>query len=153
MKKQNSLIESKMRVQHLWTGFNQNKIILPQNDVPQFGSFMDSDGENNLFHGLINNRTIRTDPDAETVDEYVKYINKDRDEDIHNPLQWWRDHQSTYPNLAQMALIFLPYRLCLQNVSGALARLAKLFQLVEVIYKMILWKVGRHCAHGCQLEW
>ncbi len=37
------------------------------------------------------------------VDKYVKYITKDRDEDIRNPLHWWRVHQSTYPNLAQMS--------------------------------------------------
>ena len=39
----------------------------------------------------------------ELPDEYVKYITKERDKGISNPLQWWRDHQSTYPNLAQMA--------------------------------------------------
>ncbi len=64
---------------------------------------MDSDGENDPFHRLLNTRTIRADPDVELVDEYVKYITKDRDEDFRNPLQWWRDHQPTYPIIAQMA--------------------------------------------------
>lgn len=65
---------------------------------------MDSDGEDDSFYyGLLNTPTTRADPEVEVVDEYVKYINKDRDEDVRNPLQWWRDHQSTYPNLAQIA--------------------------------------------------
>ena len=51
--------------------------------------FMDSDRKDDPFLGLLHTSTIRVDPDAESVDEYVKYINKDRDEDIHNPLQWW----------------------------------------------------------------
>lgn len=38
----------------------------------------------------------------ELRDEYIKYISKEKDDDIRNPLQWWRDHQNTYPNLAQM---------------------------------------------------
>ena len=29
-------------------------------------------GEDDSFHGLINTGTIRADPDAEVVDEYVK---------------------------------------------------------------------------------
>ncbi len=64
---------------------------------------MDSDGEDDPFHGLLNIRTIRADPDVEVVDEYVKYINKNRAEDVWNTLQCLRDHQSTWPNLAQMA--------------------------------------------------
>ena len=94
---------SKIRVQNMWAGFYQDKILIPENDVSQYDSYVDSDGEDDPFHGLLNTRTIRADPDAEVVDEYVKYINKDRDEDVRNPLQWWRDHQSIYPNLAQMA--------------------------------------------------
>ncbi len=42
------------------------------------------------------------------VDEYVKYITKDRDEDVRNLLQWWRDHQSTYPYLPQIAFELFP---------------------------------------------
>ena len=37
------------------------------------------------------------------IDEYTKYITKKRDENIKNPLQWWRDHQLSYWNLAQIA--------------------------------------------------
>ncbi len=51
------------------------------------GSDGDSDGEDDPFHGLLNTRTNRADPDVEVVDKYVKYITKDRDEDFQNPLQ------------------------------------------------------------------
>lgn len=87
----------------MWAGFYQDKIPIPENNVSQYDSYMDSDGEDDPFHGLLNTRTIRADSDIEVVDEYVKYINKDRDEDVRNHLQWWRDHQSTHPNLPQMA--------------------------------------------------
>ena len=94
----------KIWVQNIWTGFYQDKIMIPENDVSQYNSYMDFDGEDDPFHGLLNTRTIQADPNVEVVDEYVKYITKDRDEDVRNPLQWWRDHRSTYPNLAQMAI-------------------------------------------------
>ncbi len=87
----------------MWAGFYQDKIIIPENDISQYDSYMDSDGEDDHFHRLLNTRTIREDLDVEVVDEYVKYILKDRDEDVRNPLQWWRGHRSTYPNLVQMA--------------------------------------------------
>ncbi len=87
----------------MWARFYQDKIIIPENDVSQYDSYMNSNGEDDSFHGLLNTRTIRADLDFEVVDEYVKYITKDRDEDVQNPLHWWQDYQSTYPNLAQMA--------------------------------------------------
>ncbi len=93
---------SKIRVQNMWAGFYQDKIIILENDVSQYDSYMDFDSEDDPFHGLLNTCTIRADPDVEVVDEYVKYITKDQDEDIQNRFQWWRDYQLTYPNLAQM---------------------------------------------------
>lgn len=33
----------------------------------------------------------------------MRYITKDPEENVKNPLQWWRDNQSTYPNLSQIA--------------------------------------------------
>lgn len=36
----------------------------------------------------------------------MRYITKDPEENIKNPLQWWRDNQSTYPNLSRMAFDF-----------------------------------------------
>ena len=87
----------------MWTRFYQVKIIILENDDSQYDSYIDSDGEDDPFHGLLNTRTIWAGPDVEVVDEYVKHIIKDRDNDVQNPLQWWRDHQSTYLNLAQMA--------------------------------------------------
>ena len=67
---------------------------------------MNSNGEDDLFHGLLNTRTIRADLDVELVDEYVKYITKDQDEDVQNHLHWWRDNKSTYSNLVQIAFDF-----------------------------------------------
>lgn len=37
----------------------------------------------------------------------LSILPKNQDEDVQNPLQWWRDHQSTYLDLAQMAFDFL----------------------------------------------
>ncbi len=91
----------------MWAGFHQDKITIPENYVFQYDSYMDSDSEDDLFHGLLNTRTIGTDPDVELVDKYVKYIIKDQDEDVQNSPQWWRDHQSTYPNLAQITFDFI----------------------------------------------
>ncbi len=100
------LSASKIRVQNIWAGFYQDKMKIQENDVSQYDSYMDFDGEDDSFHGLLNICTIRADPDVEVVDEYITYITKDRDEDVRNSLQWWQDHQSTYPNLAQMAFDF-----------------------------------------------
>ncbi len=63
----------------MWVGSYQDKILIPENDVSQYDFCIDSDGEADLFHGLLNTRIIRADSDVEMVDEYVKYINKDRD--------------------------------------------------------------------------
>ncbi len=138
---------SKVQVQNMWTGFYQDKIIMPENDVSQYDTYIDSDSEDDPFHRLPNTGTIRADSDVKVVDEYVKYITKDRDEDVRNPLQWWRDHHSTYSNLAQMVFDFMELEQCYQNVSEVSARLATPSQLVEVTYQMILWKVGRNCAN------
>ncbi len=72
----------------MWAGFFQDEIIIPENDISQYDSYMDSDGENDAFHGWLNARTIQADADVEVVDEYVMYITKDRDEDVQNRLQW-----------------------------------------------------------------
>ncbi len=49
---------SKIRVQNMWAGFYQDKVIIPENDVSQYDSYMDSDGEDDSFHGLLYTRTI-----------------------------------------------------------------------------------------------
>ncbi len=58
---------SKIRLQNMWAGFYQDKIIISENDISQYDSYMDFDGENDPFHGLLNTRTIRADPDVEVV--------------------------------------------------------------------------------------
>ena len=77
--------------------------MIPENDISHYDSYSYSDGEDDFFHGLLNTCTIRADLDVEVVDEYIKYISKDQDEDVRNLLQWWQNHQSTYPNRAQIA--------------------------------------------------
>ena len=49
---------SKIRVQNMWARFYQDKIIIPENDVSQYDSYMDSNGEVDPFHGLLNTCTI-----------------------------------------------------------------------------------------------
>ena len=142
---------SKIRVQNMWTGFYQDKIIIPENDVSLYDPYIDSDGENDPFHGLLNNCTIRGEPDVEVVDEYVKYITKDRDKDVRNPLQLWRDHQSTYPNLLQMASDLFAIPAISSESERSFSKASCTISFVEVTYQMILWKVGRHYAHGYQL--
>ncbi len=60
----------------MWVGSYQVKILITENDVCHYDSCIESDGEDDLFHGLLNTRTIRVDLDVEMVDKYVKYINK-----------------------------------------------------------------------------
>ncbi len=64
---------------------------------------MNSDSNDDLFHGLLDIYSTPAEQIMELFDKYVKYITKERYESISNLLQWWRGHQSTYPNLAQMA--------------------------------------------------
>ncbi len=85
-KKISLLNASKIRIWNMWAGFYQDKIIITENDVSQYDSYMSSDGEDGSFQRLLNTCTIRADPDVEVVDEYVKYITKDQDEDVRNPL-------------------------------------------------------------------
>ena len=79
---------SKLQVQNIWARFYQDKIIITENDVSQYDSYVDSDADDDPFHRLLNSRTIRADPDFDVVDKYVKYITKDQDEDVRNSLKW-----------------------------------------------------------------
>ncbi len=92
----------KLRVQNLWVACYQDKIFLPPRSF-ETSIFIDSDGDDDLFHGLLNTHLTPAERTTELPDEYVKYITKKRDESVSNSLQWWRIHQSTYSNLAQMA--------------------------------------------------
>ncbi len=66
---------------------------------------MNSDGDDDLFHDLLNIHSTLAEQIMELPEEYFKYITKERYEGISNLLKWWRNHQSTYPNLAQMAFV------------------------------------------------
>ena len=90
----------------MWTGFYQDKIMIPKNDVSQFDSYVNFDGKDDPSYGLLNTRIILADPNFKVVDKYVKYITINQDKDVQNPLQWWHDHRSTYPNLAPMTFHF-----------------------------------------------
>ncbi len=89
----------------MWEEFYQDKIIIPENDVSQYDSYMDSDGEDDLFHGLLNTRTIRADPDVEVVDEYAKYITKDQD------MRMFKTLFSGGETISQPTLILLKWHL------------------------------------------
>lgn len=43
----------------MWAGFYQDKILIPKNDVSQYDSYIDPNGEDDPFDGLLNTRTIR----------------------------------------------------------------------------------------------
>ena len=86
----------------MWVACYQDKISLPPRAF-QTSYFIDSDGDDHLFHGLLNIHSTPAEQTKEFPDEYVKYIIKEREESVSNPLQWWLVHQSSYPNLAQMA--------------------------------------------------
>ena len=101
--KQSLLQASKIRLQNLWTSHYQAKVTTSHQGHTPVANFVDSDGEDDLFHGLLSATEISGAPTMELQDEYIKYISKEKDDDIRNPLQWWRDHQNTYPKLAQMA--------------------------------------------------
>lgn len=101
--KQSLLQASKIRVQNLWTSHYQDKVAISHQRHTPIANFVVSDGEDDLFHGLLSATEISGVPAMELRDEYIKYISKEKDDDIRNPLQWWRDQQNTYPNLAQMA--------------------------------------------------
>ena len=45
-------------------------------------------------------------PDDVPVDEYEAYVAL-KPVPVDNPIEWWRDHQTTYPKLAQMAFDLL----------------------------------------------
>ena len=47
---------------------------MPENDVFQYDSYIDFDGEDDHFHKLLNICTIQADSNVEVVDKYVKYI-------------------------------------------------------------------------------
>lgn len=66
----------------MWTEFYQDKIIIPENNVFQYNSYIDFNGENDLFHKLLNTGIIQVDLNVEVIDKYVKYITKDQDKDI-----------------------------------------------------------------------
>ena len=48
-----------------------------ENDVSQYDSYMDFDGKDHPFHGLLNTCTIQTNLNIKVVNKYIKYITKD----------------------------------------------------------------------------
>lgn len=51
-------------------------IMIPENDIFQYDSYIDFNSKNNHFHGLLNTHSIQIDPNVEIIDKYVKYITK-----------------------------------------------------------------------------
>lgn len=58
---------SKIGVQNMWTRLYQDNIIISENDISQCDSCIGFDGEDDLFHRLLNTRTIQVDPNVEMV--------------------------------------------------------------------------------------
>ncbi len=59
--------------------------------------------EGNIFDNLP---SFRAPNDAELSDELERYLSTDV-EDVQDPLQWWTDRKSQFPNLSRMAIDFL----------------------------------------------
>ena len=94
---------TKVRVQNLRIACYQDKISLPPR-ASEINTFIDSDGDEDLFHGSLDTHSTPAKQTMELPDNYVKYITKERDENVCNPLQWWRNHQLTYTHFAQLAV-------------------------------------------------
>ncbi len=76
----------KLRVQNLWVACYQDKISLSLRAF-KTSTFNYSDGKDDLFHGLLNTRSTLAEQTTELPEVYVKYITKERDENVSNPLQ------------------------------------------------------------------
>ncbi len=85
--KQSLLQASKIRVQNLWISYYQDKVIISQQQHTPIANILDSDREDDLFHQLLSATKISGAPVTEFQDEYIKYISKEKDDDIRNPLQ------------------------------------------------------------------
>lgn len=76
----------KLRVQNLWIACYQDKISF-LSQASKTNTFIDLDSNNNLFYSLLNVHSTPAEIIIELLDEYVKYITKNRNKDINNPLQ------------------------------------------------------------------
>lgn len=56
----------------MWIRFYQDQIIISENDVSQYDSYIDFNSEKNFFYRLLNICIIQAHPNVEVVDEYVK---------------------------------------------------------------------------------
>ncbi len=101
--KQSLLRASKICLQNLWISHYPDKVTISQHQHTPIANIVDSDREDDLFNRLLSTTEISSAPVTEFQDEYIKYINKEKDDDIRNSLKWWREYQNTYPNLTQMA--------------------------------------------------
>ncbi len=93
----------------MWEGFYQDKIIIPENDVSQYDSYMDSDGENDFFHGLLNTLIIRSDPDVEVVDKYESKLLKIEMRMFETPYIGSKTISQPSPILLKWHLIYLQF--------------------------------------------
>ncbi len=80
------LAATKLRVQNLWVACYQDKIFLPPNAF-ETSTFIDWDGNDDLFHDLLNIYSTTTEQTSELPDEYIKYVTKKRDETVSNLLR------------------------------------------------------------------
>ena len=62
------------------------KVTISHQGHTPIANFVDSDWEDDLFHGLLSATKISGAPAMELQDEYIKFISKEKDDDICNPL-------------------------------------------------------------------
>ena len=71
----------------MWISHYQDKVIISHQEHILITGIIDSDGKDDLFHRLLSASKISGIPATEFQDEYIKYIGKEKDDDICNPLQ------------------------------------------------------------------
>ena len=97
-----SLLEaSKKRVQNMWIASYQDRI--EANLPEEIQEMENSDDDNDDLLGEYMASQTFTHSSLNVMDEYTNYINKERDEEVRSPLEWWKVHKGAYPNLSQMA--------------------------------------------------
>lgn len=118
---------SRLRVQTLWIGSYQDKVPVEENSNSDIYDSINQ--EDDIFQGFTNTRTAYG-RNLEVKDEYMRYITKDPEENVKNPLQCGGIISLIILTSHEWRLTFLQFPPCLQSVNEHLVRLATQFQLV-----------------------
>lgn len=113
--KQLPLYTSKIQIKNLQILYYQNKVIISQQKSILIASSVDLNSENDLFHRILSVTKISSISATKFQAEYIKYINKEKDDNYCNSLQWWHNYQNTYFNLVIIAFdLFAIFAMSLQ---------------------------------------